>query len=82
MIKILSVDSVQLNTSISKLKGNMILKVCGNMYGFVPNDNRAVNYRNRQNNIAKVPHFQTAITLQFRRGTLSFKVRMERIGFR
>jgi hypothetical protein len=36
MVKIRSVDSVQLNTSISKLMGNMILKVCGNMYAFVP----------------------------------------------
>jgi hypothetical protein len=36
MVKIRSVDSVQLNTSISKLKGNMILKVCGNMYAFLP----------------------------------------------
>jgi hypothetical protein len=36
MVKIRSADSVQLNTSISKLKSNMILKVCGNMYALVP----------------------------------------------
>jgi hypothetical protein len=38
-----------------------------------PNDNRAVNSRHRRKNIAKVPHFQIAITSQFRRATLSFK---------
>ena len=41
----------------------------------------AVNSRPRRKNIAKVPHFQTAITSQFRRATLSFKVRIERINF-
>jgi hypothetical protein len=48
---------------------------------FAPNDNRAVNSRHRRKNITKIPHFQTAITSQFRRATLSFKVLMERIKF-
>ena len=41
---------------------------------FAPNDNRAVNIsRPRRKNIAKVSHFQTAITSRFGRATLSFK---------
>ena len=46
MVKIRSVDSVKLNTSISKLKGNKIVKVCGNnMYAFVPRNLKKIAIR-------------------------------------
>jgi ABC-type Zn2+ transport system substrate-binding protein/surface adhesin len=46
MVKIRSVDSVKLNTSISKLQGNKIVKVCGNnMYAFVPKNLKKIAIR-------------------------------------